>query len=66
MMAQTIFNVSGIEFGTYALIPQFTKYSQISRKILGPKNEGGVFGLYRGKEQTFVHKLFYSQWFLFS
>ena len=35
MMAQTIFNVSGIEFGTYALIPQTTKYSQLSRKILG-------------------------------
>ena len=61
-MAQTIFNVSGIEFGTYALIPQFTKYSQISRKILGPKNEGGVFGLYRGKEQTFVSSYMMQHW----
>ena len=35
MMTQAIFNVSGIVFGTYALIPQDTKYSQVSRKILG-------------------------------
>ena len=61
-MAQTIFNVSGIEFGTYALIPQHTKHSQISRKILGAKNEGKVFGLYKGKEQTYVSSYMMQLW----
>ena len=62
MMAQTIFNVSGLEFGTYALIPQYTKYSQVSRKILGHKNEGRVFGLYKGIEQTFVSSYLIQNW----
>ena len=61
-MAQTIFNVSGIEFGTYALIPQHTRHSQISRKILGAKNEGKVFGLYKGKEQTYVSSYMMQRW----
>ena len=62
MMTQAIFNVSGIVFGTYALIPQKTKYSQVSRKILGTINEGRVFGLYRGKEQTFISSYMIQNW----
>ena len=43
----------GSGIGTYALLPQESKHSQVSRTILGKGEEGKIFGFYRDKTQIY-------------
>ena len=62
VMSQNLVNISGIEFGTLALLPQNTQHSQVSRNILTKDGEGKIFGLYRGHEQTFFSSYLLHTW----
>ena len=62
VMSQNLVNISGISFGTLALLPQNTQHSQVSRNILTKDGEGKIFGLYRGHEQTFFSSYLLHTW----
>ena len=62
VMSQNLVNISGISFGTLALLPQKTQHSQVSRNILTKDGEGKIFGLYRGHEQTFFSSYLLHTW----
>ena len=63
MMSQGLISIPGTGIGTYALLPMKSMYDQVSKAILpGKENEGRIYGLFQGQEQTFFGSYLNQQW----